>query len=141
MGTSSGSSHQRRWPSPRLLRCAYPPLNASTSCSTREHERENHLEEGSRKILFLLSLSSSLSLFSRVIGVRGPVVFVLGVPFPSLFCTFPEFSFNRGGARAVHARRSLRRLCPPRHFSSQRGGVSVSEGMAMFKLKPVGKTI
>lgn len=50
-------------------------------------------------------------------------------PFPSLFCTFPEFSFNRGGARAVHARRSLRRLCPPRHFSSQRGGVSVSEGM------------
>lgn len=99
--------------------------------------RERAIQRKSLGSFSFFSLSLSLSLFSRVIGVRGPVVFVLGVPFPSLFCTFPEFSFNRGGARAVHARRSLRRLCPPRQFlESEGGGVSVSDGMAMFKLKP-----
>merc|ERR1712070_698764 len=104
MGTSSGSSSHQRWPSPRLLRCAYPPLNASTSCSTREHERESHLEEVSRKFLFLLSLSSSLSLFSRVIGVRGPVVFVLGVSVSESFLYVSRVQFQpRGCARSTRA--------------------------------------
>ena len=87
--------------------------------------REREPSRGSLSEVSLSSLSLSLSLFSRVIGVRGPVVFVLGVSFPSLFCIRFRVQFQPRGLRAQYTRVGLCAGFVRRAISRVRGQASL----------------